>query len=850
MVQRLPAKPDYLSQADFDYIIDRDGHRCALYGNCPHAGGNACCDEQLDFDHEQPAELGGDNTPGNIRLLCMCRNRGRSVEPLKKWIEPNHWDTRVIPGKLREIQRLAGWDAIRDIEHLIERPEYLRRMLLGCTTFLAGATGIGKNILCQSVFFRINQIIGRGYPRIKQVLWLTNDTTLRDTGRTEVENDAFDIGFVSARPTPHIAKDFSDIDLGPNGSDVKISAVQSLWKVEQDGQLRRSDKEIRNALSKYDTIVFDECDWANDQVRRIAQLCSHALQFSLTASPPVGEIAGSQQQAELFLRRFVLIGDKAIADYRRAVDLDSCLKFLGDEIIIGAPHETHAVRDRGTLKDRAGKMEPDHVLFRSAVAQAIKAADDLETRMRKAEPEHFYSPHIMVRMSRVADVRAMREDLTEQIETMYQRNQIKNPGWAVSMIFQGHTRDVESDERELAAKDRKGRWRHPFMLACNNSGRAIINSKRVLVMCNIGVRGINNWTISHIVDCTDSTSPVELIQFDHGRPLRWRSHIAHWIDEESPNSDFARTHVYIPQSDFQDEKKEALLRAADFIENMLSRIGGAGFLTWSDLLQGRRTTDPTVSIDVSNRPLTDIEKYQVQKSLADAFAASGGNILSTQLVELAIDQSPYRAVNDKLRTKLIEYGQQLVDKPGLRQRELAAVPLVAEFTARPANVMEKLHPQEKYDVDDLARWVKNDPDYDELRDEYLQGLKSGSRMAIHAVSQRLRDTQIANYRPAARTRRLQGHGEDRGVLPEIAAELWGKLKAAGQQCDAGIVNKAINGAANFIFQISADEGGPMDHPAYHIAILGRYRDTLQSLARSKLIADGALGPQLKRLAEL
>jgi hypothetical protein len=854
-VQRLPAKPDYLSQADFDYIIARDGHRCVFYGNCPHAHGNACCDEQLDFDHAQPSELGGDDTIGNVRLLCKFRNRGRPVEPLKKWAEPNHWDNKVSPGKLREIQRIAGWDAIDDIERLIKQldlqSQHLRRQLLDCTTFLAGATGIGKNILCQSVFFRINQTIGRGYPRIKNVLWLTNDTTLRDTGMIEIENDAFDLGFDPSRPTVHPGKSFADIDLGPNTSDVKIAAVQSLWKVEQQGELRRSDREMRDALSKYDTIVFDECDWANDQVRRIAHLGNHALQFSLTASPPIDEIAGSQAQAESFLRRFVLITDKAIADYQRAVTLDSCLKFIGDEVIIGAPHEAHAIRDRGSLQDRSGKMEPDHVLFRSAVCEAIKAADNLEARMQKAEPEHYYSPHIMVRMSSVADVRAMCEDLTEQIETMYGRGVIKNSGWGVSMIFQGHARYVQANERDLAKKDTKGRWVHPFMLACNNGGRAIAGSRRVLIMCNIGVRGINNWTVSHIVDCTRTTTPVELIQFDYGRPLRWRSHIANWIDESSPNAEFAQTRIYIPQSSFQDDKRKALLWAAGWIKDMLVRIGGAGFLTWSDLVRGKHTTDPNVVIDVTNQPLTDVQRFQVQKSLADALAASGAEKLTPELVRLAIDHSPYRGANEAVRRKLIQYAQELADEPALRQQELVAAPLIEEFKLRPACVMEKLHPQDRYEIEDLVRWVKNDPDYDGIRDEYLQGLKDGQRMAIHAVSQRLRDTQIANYRPAARTRRLQGHKEEpKGVLPEVATELIGKLRQSAQECDSGLVYKAVNGAANFIFQISADEGGPMDHPAYHIAILGRYRDTLQSLARGKLISNGSLGSQLKRFAEL
>jgi hypothetical protein len=845
MVQRIPSKPDYLSQADFDYIVARDKRQCVYYGDCPHAkNGSACCDEAVDFDHEQPVELGGDDTPGNVRLLCSSVNRGRPVEPMKKWAESNHWDNPALPGKLREIQQLAGWMAIDDLQYLIEHPPHLRRLLLGSTTFIPGATGIGKCILCQSVFFRINKLIGLDSPRIKNVLWLTNDTTLRDAAKGEIEADASEHGFASPRPSVHIAKEFADISKGPNGSDVKVATAQSLWKVETQDGLRRTDTEIKDALRYYDSVVFDECDWANDQVRRIARLAGHMLQISLTASPRCDD--------EDFLRRFVLIAPGAVADYTRARDLDQCLKFLG-KITIAAPHDKYKDREKGKLRPQVGRMEPDHVLFRSAISEAVRHADQEETRMRAVDPDNYYSPHIMVRMKEIINIRTMYDDLKEQLRTMHERGEIKNQGWDVSFIFRGHERYLPREcrnERELTAKDKNKKYVHPFMIACDNNGRATSRSKRILIMCNIGVRGINNWTISHIVDCTDTTALAELIQFNWGRPLRWKNR-REWINEGGPKSEFAAVYNFIPQSEFQEDKLEALSAAKDFVENMLNVIGSAGFLTWQDLLEGRRVTDDDVTIDLTNRPLTNVEKFQIQKSVSEAVAAAGAALPG--LAELAINQSQYSGSLERLRNKMIEYGQRLIDKEEFRKSEVAASRIIEEFKQRPANVMEKLEPQDKYDVEDLKRWVKNDPDYDELRADYIAELDAGTKTTIHSVSQRLRDTQIANYRPAARTRRLQGtkelYGDDWGVLNEIAAELHGQMKDSNQYCEIREVNKAANGAANFIFQIRADNGGPMDHPAYHIAILGRYRDKLQRLARSRLIDQGLLGQPLKRFTD-
>jgi hypothetical protein len=847
--QRLPeTKPDYLSQADYEFILARDKHRCVYYGNCPRADGNACCDEVVEFDHEQPTELGGDDSVGNIRLLCRGPNRGRLVEPAKRWADQSFWDNAVSPGKLRQIQQLAGWDAIEDLEYLIRQPSHLRRVLLGSTTFIPGATGIGKAILCQSFFFKLNQVIGRGFPRAKNVLWLTTDTTLQHSTWKELETDGSAIEFIKhPGPTVQIAHGFAGISAGPNGADVKVATVQSLWKVEMHDGLRRTGAEIKAATMGYDTVVFDECDWANSQVQLLAQHLSHLLQVSISASPPYAN--------PNFLARFVLISPTAIADYVRARDLDSCLKFLG-EVTIAAPHEKYMDREKGTLRPQEGQMEPDHVLYRAAISEAVRHADQEETRMKAADPDSYYSGHIMVRMERKVDVRAMYADLKEQLRTMHDRGEIKNSGWDVSMIFDGHEKYVPNEEKELTARDRGGQYKHPFMLACNNRGTATERSKRILIMCDIGVRGINNWTISHIVDCTETMSTTELIQFNWGRPLRWRLR-EDWVHINSPKKEYATVYNFIPQSNFAEDKLAALEVAKTFVNDMLNIIGQAGFLTWQDLLEGRRVTDIDVNIDLTNRPLKDVEKFQIQKLVADAGWATGQPAPKCfaddpELVERAIGKLPYKDIPDRLRQKMLKYGRDLVEKPDFRKREIVASNIIEEFKQRPACVMEKLEPQETYDIEDLKRWVKNDPEYSELQDDYLHELATGVKTTIHSVSRRLRDTQIANYRPASRTRRLQGsrtiHGDDLGVLDEVAGELWGKLKTAGHDCNPGEVKSALNWAANFIFQISAENGGPMDHPAYHNAIQGRYRGKLQDLTRSKLMEWGVMGDGLRWFA--
>jgi hypothetical protein len=739
-------------------------------------------------------------------------------------------------------------------------------------------------LLAQSVFHRFNLLIGKNYPRIRHVLWLTNDTTLRDAGHSELHHDPEEVKFIIGGPTVHYAKGFDDIDAGHNGSDIKIATVQSVWKVELDGgDQRHTEEEIHRALLHYDTIVFDECDWGNDHVRLIAQIASHALQLSLTASPPIFEISGSEEKARDFQRRFVLITEKAIADYTRAVRLDSCLKLLTKDIVIAAKHPGFTDRERGIARDQTGTMKPDHVLWVGAVCDAVIRADQLETKMRLADPDNYFSPHMMVRLPRVPDIKSMINDLNRRLEDLYHQGRLANEGWIASMIFAGHDRLVEANERDLSRRNGKGDWLHPFMMARNNSGRVMPGSKRILLMCNIGVRGINNWAVSFIVDCTESESPVELIQFVHGRPLRWKGP-ENWLNENSEFNEFAQTYVYIPTSPYQDDKKSAIIEWRQFVEDMLARIGGAGFLSWRDLLDGRRTTDADVTIDPSNRPVSDVERFQVQQCLGAAIV-NGGEIanLGKQITEaqqkvMAAKNKAEReaaleelsgitkivsptliepmlgpAIADvppRLRQRFVDYATRLITKPNFRKREITLDPTRSEFKRQPANVMEKLKPQEKYETDDLVRWVRAAPQFDGMRDDFVQEIVEGRRTTIKLISNDLRDTQVAHYRTPSRTRNLQDKGGERGVLPEVSTELIGTLRKADQPCDAGAVMWAMNNAANIVFQIEAGNGGPMDHPAYHIAILGRYRDVLQNLARATLISNGLLGPSLKSLADL
>ena len=843
----IPHKPPYLTDAEWNFILARDNHRCSIYNQCTRRTSSQCCSEELDHDHAQPEELGGDSSFANIRLLCAGYNRGRGLEPLQKWAEPNYWDNKLQVGKLRNIQQIAGVQALDDLVRDVKvDPRVLRRVLLGATTLLPGATGIGKTILVQSVLFKFNSLIGLGYPRAKNVLWLATDTTLRDMARVEIENEAYDLRVVSRKPIVHTAESFVDLLRGPQGAAVVVSTAQALWKVEKEGGLRRSDDEIRTALLHFDTMVFDEGDWAAGEVRHIAQIARHALQIAPTASPLIDPIADEEVSKD-FLKRFVLISTEAVADYKRAVALDACLKTLVTPII-GAGHKGRDELSGGHFQTKEQKVTNDHALYRSLILEAIIEADHFETRMRHIEPEEYYSPHVMVRMEDTGEIKAMYPDLRSHIHRLYDEGKIINAGWDVSMIFRGHTRlreYVERDEADLAAIDRHGYFRHPFMRAKNRDGQADKGCKRVLLMCNIGVRGLNNWPVQTIVDCTSRVSIRDIIHFAYGRAIRWPKERNHWHDAGSPLSEFVKMHISIAPRDNADAKEKAILGAKEFIENMQQKIADTGFMTWQDLIEGRSLQDADIEIDPSNRTLNEAEKFALQNMLAQTWSASGD--IKPEDVNAAIQQA-FPDCTGRLRDRMVKYATRLTADVNFRDQELNATDLFRQYQAVPESVVDKLLPQEEYDVETLKRWVKSDPTYKTIWPQCIEELDQGRVVTKELVSNVLRAVQESNYRSPARIYRL--HGNEKGALTEVANELATQLYQANQAPqDKSLVPRKVITAANILFGVdNAEEGGPMDHPAYHIAIIGKHRRRLQAMAHAMLIKDGLLGASIQQWA--
>jgi len=863
-VQRIPSKPDYMSDSEYHYILSKHHHKCALHSECQRAGAlgqTDFCSPGLDFDHQQPRSLGGDDGFVNIRPLCSSPNRGRPCESLDKWSEPNFWDGKFKDALLREVQAMAGYQAV--MEEDAREPGLIsvyRNAILKTITLLVGATGIGKTLMMLSALFAINKStndyaerLGQSRysrPRVKNVLWLSTDQTLRDLTKAELLTEAYDLGLIESRPIVLVADRFDDLLRGAMGADITVSCPHSLWKVEGAGKdtVRRSDDEIRQAIEHFDVLVFDECDWASDQTQHIAMLASHALKFSLTASPPI--MAGvACRVKERFLSRFVLINQTAIADYKRATELDKCLKALPEEPCIQVSvHDSYESLSRGSRHVVENcQAEASHPVFQAAILHAVQWADALEQRMKADKPDEWFSPHIMVRLDNINDIKALMLTLPVALEAL--RGRLSGNGWEATAIYQGHNKHFPKVEHDLSSKDNRGRWRHPFMLAKNNGGRVDDSqpSKRILLMCNIGVRGINNWPILGIVDCTSRNSVIDHIQFDYGRQIRWPKHLSAWWDDPMAQ-DFLRMQVFVPQSVSSKEKVESLQEAHRFISSMEEIISDAGFLTWRDLAAGKTTDISTPSIDLSSQPLTTADRYNLIAGLGEVVQSTGP--IPPSGIDRVVDYVVSRLwppASDKREEKARSYATRLLEDEGFRKEEVMASSTMADAETHPVDCTTRLRPKEisAYSSEELARFVRYDPTYVAFREEIIEALKAGGVAFKATVAARLRDEQLLHYRETDRVFRLHGPNDDpkAGVLSELRSSLQGALMDCGEirREQMGDVGKAVMRAASKVFGIeNAGNGGPMDQNAYHIAIMGRCRQRIIDIARGILVRDGIL----------
>jgi hypothetical protein len=151
----------------------------------------------------------------------------------------------------------------------------------------------------------------------------------------------------------------------------------------------RSKEQRALILSKFDTIIWDECDFAVDQIEELVTLAPHALKFGLTA-------ANMGPTGKLLDRFFILAG---VASHRTVFETDHCLRPLLNwdeaverEFIRPIAHDGYTRWDRAVEIRGEGQHGEHHSLAgaMATIRAAIQACRKLEGDMRRDWPEDLW----------------------------------------------------------------------------------------------------------------------------------------------------------------------------------------------------------------------------------------------------------------------------------------------------------------------------------------------------------------------------------------------------------------------------------------------------------------------------
>lgn len=774
---------------------------------------------QLNFSHRQADSLGGYADADNIILECEIENKKKGAAPDLRFNMPSPFDEAFDYSKLRYSQQrvIDEIDSVRPL--WTQHRDKLRELCL----LIVATTGAGKGIAIVSALHRIAEIVlcdaSSGYRRRPtNIIWFAPERSLATALMNELKTEPVKYKMRETELQTYDAGEGSfNLNRALPRPGIIFACPQFFWKVDKRN---RSDADVAQILSNYDTIIWDECDFAEEQLSRLCRLAPHALKFGMTATP----IDGSGQ----FLKRFVV---GPVIDYNTVKEQDKCLKLFirGDEnnlspnIILSSTGYHREVR--GYDESDIVGCSNDNESLRGNIAlirKAILESDQIETRMKKANKNSYYSPHIIIRSGSVAQA----EDLFLQVFNMLPNMQLSNEGWGVCLMH-GRLKDypagngtrmkVPEDERRLGNTEK-----HPWFIAKHNDGKATKKCKRILIVVDMGIRGLNNWPCLSAVDLTNTTSMVELIQFlMTGRIGRWPATKHKWLSDPECK-DFVMARIYL-QKDADQEKVNAIKNALDFQLNMVKLIGDSNIRTWQSLIYEDAISASLDDISSPDNPFSNDDKLQIDVLLSEYCEERNCN--ADQITEQEMDEIIGR-LPPVMSGKRLEKAKEYIDEIAHDsfKREIRNMNRMAKPPALPVVVFESPKEPSQYSLDELVKFGADRFRFQEdvLRDAIADCSEFGTMIRTVIADNKHEDDKRLYIAPVATTS-LQGKG---GLVPKIAnqyANEWVKRKVIKGEYKhiIGTVIQAVSLACSQVFGLDdAKNESPLNTPEFQHKLLG------------------------------
>jgi hypothetical protein len=839
---KLPHKPADMSLEIWMALLSRSGSECEV--RCASK-----CDSELEVDHIHSRGLGGETSLANTRLVCKRYNRERGMTHDPKWEEKGYFDGNYDLTRLRGQQHEAGPGTIKVYGDLFVGG--LRLKLLESVSLFALTCGAGKTLLMVASLFTIcHEVRNRlkNAPRPKRVLWFVHERDLCRQLLHELKTEITKFKLREIEPEVQICDETGDLERGPGYHDVTISCPQALWGKKN---ARRTDEQVLKILEPFDTIIWDECDFAVDATERLVRLAPHALKFGLTA-------ANLDAKGD-FLRKFFALA--SVASHASVYAKDHCLRPLLSwqdakirHFIQPITHDGYTRWERAVEVRGEGQHGEKHSLIgaMAAIRAAVKDASELEQRMKLAWPDHWYSPHIAVYCS----TREEAVDLCELTNIELAREGYSaEDGWSATYGISDATEMAKKRGRKIPREEtrlfhKSSDFVNPFMLAKRPGllGRCTSDCKRIIFLVDIGVRGMNNWPLTFVVDLKRSNSVKEQVQ-TLGRLARLPLHLVpmHKRDEFD---EFCHPRWYFPNEII--DMVGAIQKAWDFVAHMDQKIEAAKLYHWIDILEGRSRTEEKPPQDPTS-PFTMMDQLQIDSELGK-ICAQGRQPTEEEIGAIIRDVGGINAQSEDWIESAKTHSKSVLTDEKYR-REMISLDVPLEHIIRPV-CQEEPKKADAYSIEELASFIINSDDIDNA---WASEIRTDEKLRqMVAITKRREDVRL--FRQVSKIRRLQEEGGQPGILTDLRTEMYNelrerglldytqisKLSAAVYKATAIVAGMVIKDPSGKWISIVGPEpcrnDGPMDRPGYHYQLIApQTRLRIKRLAKNLMIWMGGIG---------
>jgi hypothetical protein len=689
-----------------------------------------------------------------------------------------------------------------------------RKELLESVSLFALTCGAGKTILMVASLFTICAEINRrmkNAPRPKRILWFCKEIDLCSQLKKELLSEITRFRLCDVRPDVRQCDESGDLDTSPDEYPFTISCPNALWETKRQ---QRSDEKIMEILSYYDVIIWDECDFAVDQIERLIRLAPHALKFGLTA-------ANIDASGEILKRFFVLAG---VASHRNVFELDHCLRPLltwerakKQGYIQPIDHNGFARWEAAVEVRGEGQHGERHSLpgAMAAIRKAIEDADQFDRQMRADWIDDWYNRAIGV----FCTTREEALDLAEQTNE-YLRNAGYSAadGWRAVVVVSADKKLLERRGQHLPPEEQRlfhknPKLVNPFLKSIDQNGRADSTCARICFFVDIGVRGVNNWPWSFAVDLKRSGSVSEQVQTlgRLARPGRLqRKHDAGEFEH------YCHPRWYFPHAGLK--QIGAIEDAWNFVTEMDQRMQAANMFSWKDILDGKKRIDAGPEQNPA-APFTLMDRLQIDQALNEL---ERDGVEATELeIRQIVGQLPgqHSVERDKFAR---EHINDILTKPDYK-RKLIDVKVDPDQMIRPI-AMEEPKKATDYTAEELRAYILHDEETDAaVKQADIDKLNLDPSFRDYVARQKRRNDKRL-FRQVPKMRQLQKEGELSGVLTDIANDLFGELQKANMiaysQEIYSAIARSVNTAVCILTGVNADinatrNNGPLDRPSYH-----------------------------------